>query len=213
MSEQSGGFLSRWQLRRQQVEAEAKAEAQPVVESAEPIEPVAETSVELEMSPATDNSVDVEAVESTEPQDPNRVLTAADLPDPDSIEVGGSFAQFMANNVDPAAKAAALRALWKQPHFSELDGMVEYGLDYHKQPLMTAEESAEVARKLFNNVKDTVEKVLDATEPELASETAINHTNIVNNTPEISADKLGEQETELVQSGSVVDDKTDKPVA
>ena len=136
------GLLSRWNLRRQKVEQEAELETAEVVETPlESEETTTATTVEAE-------STGVEAVEPDEAQ----LLTAEDLPDPEKIEVGGSFASVMGANVDPAAKSAALKALWKQPHYSEIDGLLEYALDYSNQPKLSADVSAELAKKVFRHV-------------------------------------------------------------
>lgn len=137
------GLLSRWNLRRQKVEQEAEAEIETPV--------TVETQVEADEAvkqPVSAENTTAEVVESDEAQ----LLTAEDLPDPEKIEVGGSFASFMGANVDPAAKSAALKALWKQPHYSEIDGLLEYALDYSNQPKLSAEVSAELAKKVFRHV-------------------------------------------------------------
>jgi hypothetical protein len=147
------GLLSRWNLRRQKVEDEKLAEEAELV--AEQPEIVQEPSVTAPISEqATEQQSDVETEE--------KLLTAEDLPDPDKIEIGGSFASFMGANVDPLAKAAALKALWKQPQYSEIDGLLEYALDYSNQPKLTPEHSAEIAKKVFRYVtKSDDEKAAD----------------------------------------------------
>ena len=116
----------------------------------------------------------------------------ADLPDPEQIEVGGSFARFMANNVDPAAKTAALRALWKQPHFNEIDGLLEYALDYSNQPKLSPEVSAELAKKIFRHiVKEEPEESLD--EMDMAQATAVEAL-----APEIT--EVKHEQTEMVSN-------------
>ncbi|WP_252345839.1 DUF3306 domain-containing protein, partial [Shewanella indica] len=136
MAEKSG-FLSRWALRKQQVQ---EGET-PVDEPLQEIPPQAEAVAEAE--PETQTAL--APLPETETQE-EKLLTAEDLPDPSGIEVGGSFASFMAKNVDPAVKTAALRTLWKQPHFNEIDGLLEYALDYSNQPKLSAEASAELAK-------------------------------------------------------------------
>lgn len=138
------GLLSRWNLRRQKVEQEAEADIDP------PVAVEAKVETEDAAIPATPSaeSSSGDVVESDEAQ----LLTAEDLPDPEKIEVGGSFASFMGANVDPAAKSAALKALWKQPHYSEIDGLLEYALDYSNQPKLSADVSAELAKKVFRHV-------------------------------------------------------------
>ncbi|MCG9755236.1 DUF3306 domain-containing protein [Shewanella insulae] len=141
MSDKPSGLFARWTQRRQQVQAEE--EAARLAEQAQ--ETPVEHSAEAEGADAAESTAQV-APEET------KVLTAEDLPDPEKIEVGGSFASFMADNVDPEAKTAALRALWKQPHYNEIDGLLEYALDYTDQPKLTAEVSAELAKKVFRHL-------------------------------------------------------------
>ncbi len=111
MAEKSG-FLSRWALRKQQVQDGET----PIDEPQQDVPPQAEVVAEAE--PETQAALETQP--ETESQE-EKLLTAEDLPDPSGIEVGGSFASFMAKNVDPAVKTAALRTLWKQPHFNEID--------------------------------------------------------------------------------------------
>ncbi|MGL5391027.1 MAG: DUF3306 domain-containing protein, partial [Shewanella sp.] len=106
-------------------------------------------------SGAERSTIDTELAPTADPQ---RILTAADLPNPEEIEIGGSFASFMATNVDPAARTAALRTLWKQPHFNEIDGLLEYALDYSNQPKLSAEVSAELAKKVFRYITEDQEE-------------------------------------------------------
>lgn len=139
----ANGFFSRWSQRREQVAAEEAAlAAQTTAEN------LAEVKPESTTEPVAPTSEPQDALPKTE-EDPNRLLTAEELPNPEEIEIGGSFAKFMGANVDPAAKTAALRALWKQPHFNEIDGLLEYALDYSNQPKLTPEVSAELAQKVF----------------------------------------------------------------
>lgn len=175
MAEKSG-FLSRWALRKQQVlDGEA-----PIDEPQQDVPPQAEIVAEAE--PETQAALDTQP--ETESQE-EKLLTAEDLPDPSGIEVGGSFASFMAKNVDPAVKTAALRTLWKQPHFNEIDGLLEYALDYSNQPKLTAEASAELAKKVFRHV-------LEKEEPEEAEE-ALAETDASQGDSEVGTSQLAEQ--------------------
>ncbi|MCU7976857.1 DUF3306 domain-containing protein [Shewanella sp. SW36] len=144
--QKTGGLLSRWNQRREQVAAE-EARADGEITPQETI--VTEPTMAVEQLQPTESAIEPNTAEH---DDPNRMLTAADLPNPDEIEIGGSFASFMGANVDPAAKSAALRALWKQPHFNEIDGLLEYALDYSNQPKLSAEVSAELAQKVFRYI-------------------------------------------------------------
>lgn len=161
MSEKELGLLARWSQRRQNVEAEREAEiiAEELVE---------EKNNELVCEESSEAHVQTES--ANEADSPEALLTAEDLPDPKEIEVGGSFADFMGTNVDPKAKTDALRALWKQPHFNEVDGLVEYGLDYTNQPKLSAKVSAELAQKVFRHILKSEDE--EAETEELASKEA-----------------------------------------
>ncbi|MDO6612770.1 DUF3306 domain-containing protein [Shewanella sp. 1_MG-2023] len=159
MSDKPRGFFSRWTERREQVEAEA-AELAQQEQQAQALQAQADN----EEIPSNDAQA-----ESAEADQPEKILEAEDLPDPEKIEVGGSFASFMGANVSPEAKSAALKALWKQPQYNEIDGLLEYALDYSNQPKLSPEVSAELAKKVFRNVmKDEKETAED--EELLASE-------------------------------------------
>ncbi|PIW62924.1 DUF3306 domain-containing protein [Shewanella sp. CG12_big_fil_rev_8_21_14_0_65_47_15] len=179
----ASGFLSRWTQRREQVTAEEAALSlkQPqTILSAPPVESESEVGA----------SITADTVTIQQPLDePNRILTAEDLPNPEEIEIGGSFASFMGTNVDPAAKTAALRALWKQPHFNEIDGLLEYALDYSNQPKLSPEVSAELAQKVFRYItKDSNE----------SDEESILAENVASNVPENAMEsKNSDVETEL----------------
>lgn len=156
------GLLSRWNQRRENVAKEAESQD---VEQAE-FNQTSQTETDDTLA-LTSQTTDVNSrLQQDEQAATETMLQADDLPDPGSIEVGGSFASFMAKNVDPAAKAAALRALWKQPQYGHIDGLLEYALDYTNQPKLSAEVSAELAKKVFKHIiekEDVVED--DALEP------------------------------------------------
>ncbi|WP_299795718.1 DUF3306 domain-containing protein [uncultured Shewanella sp.] len=190
MSDKPTGLFSRWNLRRQQVadEKEAEEKAQQAAEQA---------ALEQAEAPIQDPLSESDAVEtsSASPAE-DKLLSAEDLPDPEKIEVGGSFASFMADNVDPTAKAAALRALWKQPQYNEIDGLLEYALDYSNQPKLTPEHSAELAKKVFRHItKDT--------EEELDESLAVTNETDSGNTGEIAAQPAEEL------SGDILDVESD----
>lgn len=139
----TNGFFGRWSQRREQVAAEdaaLKAQAE-----------IKEVELESEILPPEPHDAPYDANVQSE-EEPDRILTIEDLPNPEEIEIGGSFAKFMGANVDPAAKTAALRALWKQPHFNEIDGLLEYALDYSNQPKLSPEASAELVQKVFRYI-------------------------------------------------------------
>ncbi|UCX03102.1 DUF3306 domain-containing protein [Shewanella glacialimarina] len=165
------GLLSRWNQRREQVAKEAEQPDIAENESTQVSHQVINAGVASDKSHAAPQNIEtaLEAEEHLNQADSNinvedaNALSAQELPDPDSIEVGGSFASFMAQNVDPATKAAALKALWKQPQYSHIDGLLEYALDYTNQPKLSAEVSAELAKKIFKHVIEKEESPEDET--------------------------------------------------
>ena len=200
MSSQDG-LLSRWELRRQRVAAEAEQQA---------LDTQANESLEL-------------VSEATEPAELDDVLPDVSpeeepLPDPSTIEVGGSFARFMAKNVDPTAKAAALRALWKQPQYGHIDGLLEYALDYSNQPILSADVSAELASKVFRYVVEKTEtaedELLADSEAEMASDEAV-ATQISSETESTEVDEslvITQQSETLSANAQVQDDDLLEPV-
>ncbi|MFQ6372083.1 DUF3306 domain-containing protein [Shewanella sp. YIC-542] len=199
-------FLSRWALRKQQAQGgELPAEEAEISASKTPSEAelVADADV-IDEAPTA-----AEIASEPETDTPESLLTAEDLPDPDSIEIGGSFASFMANNVDPNVKKNALRALWKQPHFSEIDGMMEYALDYSCQPTLSAEVSSELAKKVFRHLLDNADEetteLADAESLPPATEA------LASATPAIS-DNLDEEPVADSQNATFTEEKPDDRV-
>ncbi|WP_299803017.1 DUF3306 domain-containing protein [uncultured Shewanella sp.] len=201
------GFLSRWNLRKQQVEAEGEAKVAAEEAAAQKLAEeqafAAQQQAETELTTEQATSP-VVSDDATADAPADKILTAEDLPDPEKIEVGGSFASFMGANVDPAAKSAALKALWKQPHYSEIDGLLEYALDYSNQPLLTPDVSAEIAKKVFRHmVKDKDEESLakqelDASDEMIAAEKI--EQNERHNDPEEISDILDGEQSGLSQN-------------
>ncbi|MBY6187380.1 DUF3306 domain-containing protein [Marinobacter hydrocarbonoclasticus] len=147
-------FLSRWQQRKADVAQEEQdaqaletqhAEAEEVAESGPSAEATAAEAAESQQTGAQ-----AEQAEATE---------EAPLPDPETIEQGGSFADYLKPGVDPTQRKEALRALWKQPQYNIRDGLCEYDLDYAAQPKLSAAVAAEVAKSVFRHVTEAVEQV------------------------------------------------------
>ncbi len=212
----TGGFFSRWSQRREQVAAEEVALKEQAAQAS-----ATEATTELPSNTSEAKLSEPQAGMAQAPQDdPNRTLTAEDLPNPEEIEIGGSFASFMAPNVDPVAKTAALRALWKQPHFNEIDGLLEYALDYSNQPKLSPNESAELVQKIFRYVtKDEDEEgaetaptsTIAATDAENTMESKNSDVETELATTPIT-DNLDEQLNELAQNAPELSVQASKPV-
>jgi hypothetical protein len=185
MSDKAEGLLNRWEIRRQRVAEEAKQE---------------ELLQQAQEKPDDFNILTAEPIEDVSAIDADEVAEREALPDPNSIEVGGSFARFMAKSVDPTTKAAALRALWKQPQYGHIDGLLEYALDYTNQPLLSADVSAELASKVFRYV---IEK--EKPEPELDADLAptdLAPTDLAD-PAELAPNELAEQTDSIAEEDSI----------
>ncbi|USD37514.1 DUF3306 domain-containing protein [Ferrimonas sp. SCSIO 43195] len=149
MSDTKSGLLSRWQQRLTKVKEEEQA-----LEAS--LQQPAPAEVEL---PAEDNGPDAVAQAETESvSDSGEAVETDALPDPDAIEEGGSFAQFLAEGIDPDKKKSALQALWRQPQYNVTDGMAEYALDYSNQPKLSTQVAKEVAKKVFRHLDAKLEE-------------------------------------------------------
>lgn len=110
-----GNFFSRWSRRKLGKEDGSKKPAEPAVPQAG----VAENPADDPASAATAGSDG--AVTAAEPLPPVESLT------PDS-----DFKPFMRPDVSPELKQAAMKQLFKDPHFNVMDGLDTYIDDYSK---------------------------------------------------------------------------------
>ncbi|NMP17267.1 DUF3306 domain-containing protein [Thalassotalea sp. Y01] len=74
------------------------------------------------------------------------------LPDPKSIKQGGSFACFMGGDIDPKQQADALKVLWQQPQFQQLDGLEQCDQDFSNQPLLSSNEKQKLLDQVYRYV-------------------------------------------------------------
>ncbi len=191
------GFFKRWQQRREQVAEQAEIEAKqataatPSTAEAEALESA--STEDLDASPTTDAA-----------PEPNSETAELSLPDPSQIEQGGSFADFMQPGVDPSVRKQALKSLWSQPQYNQLDGLTDYHYDYSKQQSLDSETAAELTKKLFRHSKQRVE--------EASEEAALAETNSVPN-DEVRAEQLSSTPDLMADADAPITDATDKPVA
>ena len=112
------GFLGRWAQRKQSVR-EGKPVAEPVVPVPMPAAPVVARAGSPDTPPAP-------------------VASAAEAPPPPTLEdvktltPQSDFQRFVAADVDPEVKHAAMRKLFSDPHFNVMDGLDIYIDDYGK---------------------------------------------------------------------------------
>lgn len=129
----SEGFLSRWAQRKQAVKA-----GLPVAEA--PLKPLAtENPVNLQPKPAVvqvstaQSATNLVAAESAD----TTVQTTPEAPPPTlddarALTTESDFKPFMAKNVSPEVKNAAMKKLFTDPHYNVMDMMDTYVDDYSK---------------------------------------------------------------------------------
>ena len=159
-----GGFLSRWSQRKVAV---AKGDA-----LAEPLPPLQSLQQPLIQTPVLQDAAQVR-------QDPAPPAPApVELPPPLTLEdvkllTGDSdFAPFMARNVTPEVKNAAMKKLFTDPHYNVMDRLDIYIDDYSQpDPLpesMLRQMASAKFLKLFEDTEDAEE-----TPPENRAENAV----------------------------------------
>jgi hypothetical protein len=81
------------------------------------------------------------------------------LPPIDELTAESDFTAFLAENVPESLRRAALRKLWRSdPVFANLDGLVDYGKNYHLAD--TTITAAQTAYRVGLGYLDEAEKVL-----------------------------------------------------
>jgi hypothetical protein len=132
VAEHDDGFLARWSRRKQQVQQGVPVAPQAPAEPPTAAPPVPASRVE---------PVEISAP-AREPQAP-----APTLDDVAALTKDSDFKRFVAPDVDPGVKNAALKKLFaSDPHFNVMDGLDVYIDDYSKfEPVPQS-----MMRQLFN---------------------------------------------------------------
>ena len=120
MSEEGGGFLSRWARRKEQARAGVEVAPEPPTDAAlvgaeTPIEPV---------PPQAPAPTVGDAAAAAQP-----LPTMADVA---MLSHESDYSRFVASGVDEGVKRAAMRKLFSDPHFNVMDGLDTYIDDYGK---------------------------------------------------------------------------------
>lgn len=120
MADEPTGFLGRWARRKEEARQGKVLDepaAAPVPGSAAPLAPVAPTQAEpVAQAPLPDAA-------------PPKALT---LDDARLLTRDSDFKPFMAGNVSPEVRNAAMKKLFADPHFNVMDGLDTYIDDYSK---------------------------------------------------------------------------------
>ncbi len=150
--EQIGGFLSRWSRRKLGNAGTA------------PEKPQAEAPVLAEVTPPQAVPADGEPARAPEP-----------LPSLESLTPTSDFAPFMQPRVDAGVKTAALKQLFKDPHFNVMDGLDTYIEDYSiPDPIPAAmmKSMYQAREHLFSDAEKALADAEDAAAEKAAQEKA-----------------------------------------
>ena len=123
MAEERQGFLGRWARRKTDVLQGKPLEEPAVVVKPVPVAGLAASPVSVEAAPAVAPS----ATHAAEP--PEKVLS---LDDVKLLTQDSDFTPFMARDVGPDVRNAAMKKLFTDPHYNVMDGLDIYIDDYSK---------------------------------------------------------------------------------
>jgi len=128
MADEASNFFSRWSKRKAQVRAEVQALDQTPVQIQPPAAADAKAREHPHPSPLP------QAGEGAIPGAPPAVQAPAAPPtlaDVAQLTRESDYSRFMAGNVSPEVKNAALKQLFTDPHFNVMDGLDTYIDDYN----------------------------------------------------------------------------------
>jgi hypothetical protein len=143
----SDGFLGRWSRRKQEVR-----EGKPLEEPA-PAPALAEPA--LTTAPQMPQ---VAAVGQT-PSVPATAPPAPTLEDVQALTTESDFKPFMARNVDPEVKNAAMKKLFEDPHYNVMDRLDTYIDDYSRPDPLPDSMLRQMASAKFLNLFEEDEKI------------------------------------------------------
>ena len=145
--ETPAGFLSRWSRR--------KVEVRQGVALDEDSEKSLAPSTKLVGSP--DQEGDQKNLESATPQKP-----APSMSDVQSLTKDSDYTQFMASEVAPEVKNAAMKKLFADPHFNVMDRMDIYIDDYGQSDPIPEAMLRQMVGAKFLNLFDDEDQIKDA---------------------------------------------------
>jgi hypothetical protein len=116
MSENEGGFFSRWSQRKQSVKLGLAEEQKPQENNQEPVQ-----SKAAPLSAAHQDAAENKA-------EPTKLPTLADV---EQLTPQSDFSSFMTQGVTPEVRNAAMKKLFTDPHYNVMDGLDIYIGDYN----------------------------------------------------------------------------------
>lgn len=145
MSADDDGFFARWSRRK------AQARGEPVVPAASP--PLAPSPDPVELSASV--PARVSAPSEDHEQTPAPVPPPPTLEDVQSLTPASDFSRFVARDVAPEVRNAAVKKLFADPHFNVMDGLDIYIDDYTKaEPIPVAMMAKMVSAQFLKLVDD-----------------------------------------------------------
>ena len=123
MSENEGGFFSRWSQRKQAVKLSLAEEEKPQSKNPE--------TVQSKASPLATPHQDV----ADNKAEPVKLPTLADV---EQLTPQSDFSSFMSQGVTPEVRNAAMKKLFTDPHYNVMDGLDIYIGDYNTPDPMPA---------------------------------------------------------------------------
>lgn len=147
MAEESPGFLGRWARRKTEV-----AQGKPV---ADPVPPVPTPAA---VPPAALSPGQLASAPAPVPEAPGKPEKILSLDDVKLLTKDSDFKPFMAGNVGPEVRNAAMKKLFADPHFNVMDGLDIYIDDYSKSDPIPESMLRQMTSAKFLNLFEDEEK-------------------------------------------------------
>jgi hypothetical protein len=160
MTTDDAGFLSRWSRRKSQ----ARVGAPPAGPDTPPPEPAALPAGTDAAAPTTGG---VGSQPAAPPADARPPATTPTLDDVSGLTPDADFSRFVARDVEPGVRNAALKRLFADPRFNVMDGMDVYIDDYGKPDPIPAAMLRQLVQGSYLGLSEQPEA---AASPELPGE-------------------------------------------
>ena len=159
MTENSGGFFSRWSQRKQAVKLGLAEE--------EVRQEVSQNRAQDKPQPAVQNSaVSVASVkpDAADPAaEPPKLPTLSDV---EQLTPDSDFSTFMSQGVSPEVRNAAMKKLFTDPHYNVMDGLDIYIGDYNTPDPLPAGMLAKMVGAQFLGLVKAPEDVAQSSSPD-----------------------------------------------
>jgi hypothetical protein len=160
------GFLGRWSQRKQALR-EGREVAEPPIDERIGVAEAATGSVPATSSPQTPANPPASQTEQSATQAPP--APAPTLADVQALHADSSFAPFVARDVTPEVRNAAMKKLFTDPHYNVMDGLDIYIDDYSKPDPMPAAMLRQMASAKFLKLFDDEEQSPSLADPSASS--------------------------------------------